>query len=390
MTTKKINDDTIKISGKIDSTNAAEFEKNLFSAAGENYEDITLDAAELEYISSAGLRVLLKLKKSTKGKVSVINVSPEIYDIFNVTGFDNILDVKKAMRELIVDKMELIGSGLSGSVYRTDKETVIKVFNKNVSPDMITGESVKAKNALVLGVPTAISYDLVRVGESYGLVYELLDAKDLLDVIVNDRANIKEYIKKFALEMRKMHSIEVDDGFDDIKKVTADYLGFLEGKVCTAEEVEKMRAIINSIPDRNTFIHGDAHIGNVMLQDNEFMFIDLSNTGKGHPIFDMVSMCLVFKLGQNVDEQTRKNSDLMRWFTVDEMKIMWDTYIRTYLDTDDKALIEKAEEQITAVACTRALLATIAIPDHFSKELIEFFKNTAFAYFDKGLKPICF
>ena len=390
MTTKKINDDTIKISGKIDSTNAAEFEKNLFSAAGENYEDITLDAAELEYISSAGLRVLLKLKKSTKGKVSVINVSPEIYDIFNVTGFDNILDVKKAMRELIVDKMELIGSGLSGSVYRTDKETVIKVFNKNVSPDMITGESVKAKNAFVLGVPTAISYDLVRVGESYGLVYELLDAKDLLDVIVNDRANIKEYIKKFALEMRKMHSIEVDDGFDDIKKVTADYLGFLEGKVCTAEEVEKMRAIINSIPDRNTFIHGDAHIGNVMLQDNEFMFIDLSNTGKGHPIFDMVSMCLVFKLGQNVDEQTRKNSDLMRWFTVDEMKIMWDTYIRTYLDTDDKALIEKAEEQITAVACTRALLATIAIPDHFSKELIEFFKNTAFAYFDKGLKPICF
>ena len=294
------------------------------------------------------------------------------------------------MRELIVDKMELIGSGLSGSVYRTDKETVIKVFNKNVSPDMITGESVKAKNAFVLGVPTAISYDLVRVGESYGLVYELLDAKDLLDVIVNDRANIKEYIKKFALEMRKMHSIEVDDGFDDIKKVTADYLGFLEGKVCTAEEVEKMRAIINSIPDRNTFIHGDAHIGNVMLQDNEFMFIDLSNTGKGHPIFDMVSMCLVFKLGQNVDEQTRKNSDLMRWFTVDEMKIMWDTYIRTYLDTDDKALIEKAEEQITAVACTRALLATIAIPDHFSKELIEFFKNTAFAYFDKGLKPICF
>ena len=105
-----------------------------------------------------------------------------------------------------------------------------------------------------------------------------------------------------------------------------------------------MRAVINSIPDRNTFIHGDAHIGNVMLQDGEFMFIDLSNAGKGHPIFDMVSMFLVFKLDQNVDEEARKNSGLMRWFDKDEMKLMWDTYIKTYLNTDDKALIEKAEE----------------------------------------------
>ncbi|MBQ9605245.1 MAG: anti-sigma factor antagonist, partial [Firmicutes bacterium] len=250
----KINENTIKINGKIDSNNAAEFEKNLLSAAGANYTDITLDAAGLEYISSAGLRVLLKLKKGTKGKVSVINVSYEIYDIFNVTGFDNILDVKKALRELSVDKMEVIGRGLTGSVYRADKETVIKVFNKNVNFDMITDERAKAQNAFVFGVPTAISYDMVRVGESYGLVYELLDAKDLLDVIVNDKANLEEYIKKFALKMREMHSIEADDGFVDIKTVTVNYLGFLEGKVCTADEVEKMRAVIKNIPERNTFI----------------------------------------------------------------------------------------------------------------------------------------
>ncbi|MBQ6554704.1 MAG: anti-sigma factor antagonist [Firmicutes bacterium] len=386
----KINENTIKINGKIDSNNAAEFEKNLLSAAGANYTDITLDAAGLEYISSAGLRVLLKLKKGTKGKVSVINVSYEIYDIFNVTGFDNILDVKKALRELSVDKMEVIGRGLTGSVYRADKETVIKVFNKNVNFDMITDERAKAQNAFVFGVPTAISYDMVRVGESYGLVYELLDAKDLLDVIVNDKANLEEYIKKFALKMREMHSIEADDGFVDIKTVTVNYLGFLEGKVCTADEVEKMRAVIKNIPERNTFIHGDAHIGNVMLQDGEFMFIDLSGAGKGHPIFDMVSMCLVFNLGQTVDEETRKNSELMRWFDMDEMKLMWDTYIGTYLGNDDKVIIEKANEQITAVACVRALMATAAIPGHFSEELIAFFKNTAIAHYDKGLEPICF
>ena len=92
---------------KLTPTMLRNLKKSLLSAAGENYGDITLDAAELEYISSAGLRVLLNLKKGTKCKVSVINVSHEIYDIFNVTGFDNILDVKKALRELAWTKWKL-------------------------------------------------------------------------------------------------------------------------------------------------------------------------------------------------------------------------------------------------------------------------------------------
>ena len=66
------NGNTININGRIDSNNAAEFEKQLLAATAEIYGDIILDATELEYISSAGLRVLLKLKKGTKGKVGII------------------------------------------------------------------------------------------------------------------------------------------------------------------------------------------------------------------------------------------------------------------------------------------------------------------------------
>ena len=98
---EKLNDKTIKISGRIDSNNAKQFEDELLAVAGA--ADVTLDAAELEYISSAGLRVLLKLKKNAGGEVSVINASNDVYDIFEVTGFTNILAVKKAIREISVD-----------------------------------------------------------------------------------------------------------------------------------------------------------------------------------------------------------------------------------------------------------------------------------------------
>ncbi|MBQ9519737.1 MAG: phosphotransferase [Firmicutes bacterium] len=386
----KLSENTIKISGRTDSNNVAEFEKKLLSAAGENYADITLDAAELEYISSAGLRVLLKLKKGTKGKVSVINVSPEIYDIFNVTGFDNILDVKKAMRELSIEGMELIGRGATGSVYRMDKETIIKVFNPQIGIDMIERENTKAKDAFIFGVPTAISYDTVKVGDCYGVVYELLDAQDLAGVIKNDKAHIEEHIKNFALKMREMHSIEIDERFNQTKETSIQRLGLLKGKVCTAEEVEKLRAIIKNVPDRNTFIHGDAHIGNVMLQNGEYMFIDLAGASKGHPIFDIWTMYLSFKMGQETSEETRNGSDHIRGFTNEDMQRIWNTYIKTYLDTDDTEFIQKAEEQIKAVTCARIVNAAIEIPGFFSQSQIEFFKNTAVAYYDKGMEPICF
>ena len=56
---------TIKISGRIDSSNAAEVEKNINAQIGDFDGDIVLDAAELEYISSAGLRIQVQKIRST-------------------------------------------------------------------------------------------------------------------------------------------------------------------------------------------------------------------------------------------------------------------------------------------------------------------------------------
>ena len=85
---------TYELAGRIDSMNAAKFETNLMASYEANGK-LELDAAKLQYISSAGLRVLLKLRKR-QGELTVLNVSPEIYDIFEVTGFTEFLDIQKA------------------------------------------------------------------------------------------------------------------------------------------------------------------------------------------------------------------------------------------------------------------------------------------------------
>ncbi|MBR3301037.1 MAG: STAS domain-containing protein, partial [Firmicutes bacterium] len=74
----------IELSGHIDSANAAEVESAVTAARGTgDFKKVVVDCSGLNYVSSAGLRVILRLKKAV-ADTSLINVSPEVYDILDV------------------------------------------------------------------------------------------------------------------------------------------------------------------------------------------------------------------------------------------------------------------------------------------------------------------
>ena len=84
----------IIISGEVDSANVDSFEKELYDMS-EGEAKVILDLTDFEYISSAGLRVLLMMqKKYGQGDaLSIRNVNEEVMDIFNVTGFSKLLHI---------------------------------------------------------------------------------------------------------------------------------------------------------------------------------------------------------------------------------------------------------------------------------------------------------
>ena len=90
-------DDTLllKVSGRIDTLTAPELEKALKENIG-SVSSLVIDFADLDYISSAGLRVLLAAQKTMnkQGTMVVQNVKPVVMDVFNVTGFSSILTIK--------------------------------------------------------------------------------------------------------------------------------------------------------------------------------------------------------------------------------------------------------------------------------------------------------
>ena len=376
----KLSDTLVKVHGSVDSSNAAQFESELLSSI--SGDKLTIDAEDLTYISSAGLRVLLKAKKALSADLTMTNVSPEVYEILNMTGFTQILTVQKAIRRLSVDGLTVIGKGQTASVYRLDADTIVKVFRQGIDFGMVQNEIAKSKVAFMHGIPTAISYDVVKVGECYGVVYELLNARDLADCMKDDPDHLEDYIRIFADVIRQMHATEVTaEQFVSSRATTLGALPYMKGRILNDEEYEKIKAIIENIPERKTFIHGDCHMGNVMLQDKELMFIDLSCAGCGHPIFDLMSMYLTAACHQG---------ELLSSYTKEEAYHIWKVFLSAYLQTEDEALLAKAEEQVAAFSSARFLLGLLRIPDLMKPEEIAVYKARACALYDKGLEPLCF
>ena len=94
---KLLNEESAKIivAGRLDTQTAPELEKEIDGIIG-NLKELVLDMSGLEYVSSAGLRVILKAQKimNTKGSMKLTNVNDSIMEVFDITGFLDILTIE--------------------------------------------------------------------------------------------------------------------------------------------------------------------------------------------------------------------------------------------------------------------------------------------------------
>lgn len=385
---------TIALGRRIDSNNAAETEKELFSLTESRKDSPTveIDAAALEYISSAGLRILMKLRKSLGYPLKVLNVSREVYDIFETTGFTELLDVKKAMREISVEGCEQIGEGASGKVYRIEKDMIAKVYNPGVELSRIEIERKNAKTAFVNGIPTAITFDNVRCGNSYATVYELIDAVQLSKYLYAHPDEAALYEQKYARMIKEMHQVKMSDEFQDIKELYRKWVCDLK-LYLTDEESEGLNAIIDAIPDRDTFVHCDCHVGNVMIQDGELITIDMADVGRGHPIFDIGSEYFHYK-ALPYSEGRETGLRTMFGFVPETNEFtdgIWDNLIKVYFQPKNE---EEYRMINTIAAVAGGLRSTLTaakqsqIPDYQKKWIIDGARASFFPRLEQFIEVI--
>ena len=278
---------------KIDSTNVDLVEERLNNELEGYNGDVIIDCDELDYISSAGLRIILKIKKKYPN-TKIINCNQAVYEIFEITGFTEMMDIKKGYRKIKVDNCEIIGEGAYGIIYRIDNDTIVKVYKNPDSIDDIIKERERAKKAFILGIPTAISYDIVKVGDLYGSVFELLDAKSFAELL-NANESINKLVKQSVQILKQIHEVEnIYNDLPDKKDEVISWAKYCE-KYLPINVSKKLIKMIKDNPERNTIIHGDFHVKNIMHLKNENLLIDMETLSVGHPIFELACSYSIYE-----------------------------------------------------------------------------------------------
>ena len=365
---------TVFLVGRIDSSNADATEKEITEIRDKNVHDsLLLDADGLEYISSAGLRVVLRLKKA-EPSLCVINVNSEVYEIFEMTGFTEMMEIKKAYRRISIDGAEVIGQGANGKVYRINDDTIVKVYFNPDSFGDIKRERELAKKAFVLGIPTAISYDIARVGDGYGTVFEMLNAKSLAKLIAAEPENIDYYVGLYVDLLKKIHGTVVNDVgiMPDMKEVATKWAEF-DVDYLPKETGEKLVALISAVPNDNHMMHGDYHVKNVMMQDGEVLLIDMDTLCVGNPVFELGSMYNAYEGFSALDPSISSSFLGISHETAVEF---WKKSLAAYLNTTDKAKLEETENKAKIVGFMRLLRRSIrrgGLNDEKMKKEIDFY-----------------
>lgn len=346
---------TFELADKITSGNAHLVEDEINSALDRTgATKLTLDANDLEYISSAGLRIIVRVLKRGVS-VTVANASPEVCNVLQVTGIDAMVDVQKKLRQLSTDGLQQIGAGANGRVYRLNDEQILKVYNPLTNPpEKIMREKETARQAFVLGIPSALSFDMVLVGDGYGIVYELVDALTLGETIAKNPDRADEYATRMARLLRQLHATEFEEGsLPDGRLGLHAWVDVAQNSgYYTDDLIEKARALIDSIPPRNTFVHGDFHPGNIMVTgEDELILIDMGDAAVGDPLIDLLGsyqlMCLVGKRPGAAELYTRMPGDLL--------SRVWDVFVREYYDEQAGQAIEAIERKLRFYAILRGL-----------------------------------
>ena len=344
------------LSGRIDSTNSAEVDAEIKAIAeGGGKLPVLIDAEELEYISSAGLRVLLRLRK-TNEDMHIINVNPEIYEIFDMTGFTQMMSIDRAYRTVSIEGCEVIGRGANGTIYRIDHDNVVKVYNNADALDDIQHEREVARLALVLGIPTAISYDVVRVGDSYGSVFELLDAKSFSKILANEPERMDWCVEEYVDMLRKIHGTIVPKGdLPDMKKTALGWAEFMKDYL-PQEAGDKLWNMINEIPHDDHMLHGDYHTKNLELVNDEVILIDMDTLAVGHPIFELASMYNAFVGYSEYDHEIIKE---FQGFDHETAGTFWNKVLQEYLGTTSEAVLRDIEDKARIIGYARMIRRSI-------------------------------
>lgn len=258
----------------------------------------------------------------------------------------------KILKNINIEGLQLIGRGANGSVYRLDEDKIIKIYN-NSSLERIEREKDAARKALIHDIPTAISYQIAEIGDKYGIIYECIEGDTLGQFIEKNPDQLNDAAKQMSELLKKLHSTTIESGILPDARINLRVWADIAEKsgYYSQEVITKLRNLIDSIPYRNTFVHGDFHPGNIMISNGELLLIDMTDASVGNPLVDLLGSYQIMKLVAQRPGGANRYSGLSN----EKSNFLWDIFIQEYTGITNKEELIALERRLKFYALIRSL-----------------------------------
>ena len=220
------------------------------------------------------------------------------------------------------------------------------------------------------------AYDITRSDDGYGILMDKLSGTNLEKMIREQPEERLTLIDRFAEAVKELHRYDMsDNGLPDAADISLSVCDRLDGSFCTDNERKLIRAVFECIPHAGTFIHGDCHPGNAMSDGGNLQFFDLTFTGKGDPVFDLIAMYshYVFLPSFVTDEEYETENGMKKA----EAGALYDRFLDTYYSGNNNIDLPLVKEWITGIHAARICLASVIIPGVFTDEMLAEAKRRA-------------
>ena len=232
-----------------------------------------------------------------------------------------------------------VGEGGIGNTYANaeNPDILLKVNNPDMNgEDKVRREFETAQHVLALGLPTPRMYNMVRVGDLFGMTFECIkDKRSLSRICADDESRISEAASLLAAEGKKLHATACDTDFFPNRKAV-NLTAIDAATFVNDEDKAKMRAFAKTLPDETACVHGDFQPGNMIVSgEGKPYWIDLGWFSYGTPMFDLGHLYLLCQ----VYSQFPTTQELFH-LTQEQMKAFWEHFAVAYTGSSDHAAFD--------------------------------------------------
>ena len=266
--------------------------------------------------------------------------------------------------QIDLSQWQQVGEGGNGKTYVNPAAPgkILKVNNGRLSTfDAVKHEFDVSKAVEALGLSVPHVYEIVRVGETYATISQLVKDKKSLSRICHDEPERTEEMARLLCQKGKeLFATPCNTGcFPNRKEQVLwaiDHADFASKK-----NRRIIRAFAESIPEKTTCVHGDFQMGNIIQSGDSFYWIDLDRFAYGDPMFDigqLFQICKVYAPMKQVQE--------IFHMTQEQFGRFWDAFAKEYAGKEDHYEFDRLAGKF---ACLDVIMRTYFVRPTFLEKL---------------------